>query len=56
MLRRAQAAGYDMRIGLEDTLVLPTGREARDDAALVTEAVSRPTGASSRWQVPEWTR
>lgn len=31
--------GYDTRIGLEDTLLLPNGRLAADNAALVAEAV-----------------
>lgn len=38
VLRWAQAAGHDVRIGLEDTLRLPTGREARDNAELVAAA------------------
>lgn len=33
--------GYDTRIGLEDTLLLPDGRPAPDNAALVAEAVRR---------------
>jgi uncharacterized protein (DUF849 family) len=32
--------GRDIRIGLEDTLYLPGGRRARDNAELVTEAVA----------------
>lgn len=54
VLRWAQASGYDVRVGLEDTLVLPTGREARDNATLVTEAASDQSGAPSRWRMPEW--
>ncbi|MEO6999761.1 MAG: 3-keto-5-aminohexanoate cleavage protein [Terracoccus sp.] len=54
VLRWAQGAGHDVRIGLEDTLLLPTGREARDNATLVTEAASGRTGAPSRWRMPEW--
>lgn len=41
MLAEAIARGYDVRIGLEDTLVMPDGRIARDNAELVTEAVRR---------------
>lgn len=41
MLDEAIARGYDVRIGLEDTLVLPDGRMAQDNAELVTEAVRR---------------
>jgi uncharacterized protein (DUF849 family) len=41
MMDEAIACGYDVRIGLEDTLVLPDGRMARDNAELVTEAVRR---------------
>ena len=33
------AAGHDVRIGLEDVLVLPDGQTARDNAELVTSAV-----------------
>jgi uncharacterized protein (DUF849 family) len=33
------AAGFDVRIGLEDVLVLPDGRVASDNAELVTAAV-----------------
>lgn len=41
MMAEAIARGYDVRIGLEDTLVLPDGRMARDNAELVREAVRR---------------
>jgi uncharacterized protein (DUF849 family) len=34
------AAGHDVRIGLEDVLVLPDGRDAPDNAALVASAVT----------------
>lgn len=37
----AIARGLDVRIGLEDVLVLPDGRMAEDNAALVAAAVSR---------------
>ncbi len=35
----AVAAGHDLRVGLEDSLVLPDGRIARDNAELVTSAI-----------------
>jgi uncharacterized protein (DUF849 family) len=41
MMEVALARGYDVRIGLEDTLVLPDGRMARDNLELVAEAVRR---------------
>jgi uncharacterized protein (DUF849 family) len=41
MMDVALARGYDLRIGLEDTLVLPDGSVARDNAELVAEAVRR---------------
>jgi len=41
MMDEAIARGYDVRIGLEDTLILPDGRMARDNAELVAEAVRR---------------
>jgi uncharacterized protein (DUF849 family) len=40
VLERAVALGHDVRVGLEDTLVLPGGRAAPDNAALVTAALS----------------
>jgi uncharacterized protein (DUF849 family) len=40
VLRRAVAAGRDVRVGLEDTLVLEDGSVARDNAALVAAAVA----------------
>jgi uncharacterized protein (DUF849 family) len=52
VLRWAQAAGHDVRIGLEDTLLLPTGREAHDNAALVTEALRTEGGTPSQWPPP----
>ncbi|WP_028650038.1 3-keto-5-aminohexanoate cleavage protein [Nocardiopsis sp. CNT312] len=39
MLEAAVSAGYDVRIGLEDTMRLPDGTEAHDNAALVAQAV-----------------
>jgi uncharacterized protein (DUF849 family) len=41
MMNEAIARGYDVRIGLEDTLVMPDGRIAQDNVELVTEAVRR---------------
>lgn len=38
LLEAALAAGMDVRIGLEDTLRLPDGEEARDNADLVAHA------------------
>lgn len=40
VLGAAIAAGVDVRVGLEDTLVLPDGSVARDNAELVTCAVA----------------
>ena len=51
MMNEAIARGYDVRIGLEDTLVMPDGRIAKDNVELVTEAVRRVrkrAGASPR--------
>ena len=39
VLRRAQALGLDTRIGLEDTLSLPDGSPAPDNASLVRAAL-----------------
>jgi uncharacterized protein (DUF849 family) len=39
LLSSARARGYDTRIGLEDTLLLPDGRVARDNAELVAAAM-----------------
>lgn len=41
MMDEAIKRGYDVRVGLEDTLVLPDGKIPRDNAELVTEAVRR---------------
>ncbi len=40
VLAAAAAAGADVRVGLEDVLVLPDGRLSADNAALVTAAVA----------------
>lgn len=45
LLDEAIARGYDVRIGLEDTLVLPDGRVAKGNVELVTEAVRRVRAA-----------
>jgi uncharacterized protein (DUF849 family) len=39
VLRHAVRLGLDTRVGLEDTLVLPDGRPAPDNAALVRAAL-----------------
>lgn len=41
LLEYAIARGYDARIGLEDTLLLPNGQPARDNADLVRTAYER---------------
>lgn len=41
LLDAAFARGYDTRIGFEDTLTLPDGTLAADNAALIIEAVRR---------------
>jgi uncharacterized protein (DUF849 family) len=43
----AAQRGYDTRIGLEDTLTLPDGRQAKGNAELVAEAVKRAGPASA---------
>jgi uncharacterized protein (DUF849 family) len=46
MMDDAIARGYDIRIGLEDTLVLPDGSTAIDNAQLVKVAVRRVSAAT----------
>lgn len=41
LIDEAAARGYDSRVGLEDTLTLPDGATARDNAALVIAALGR---------------
>ena len=41
MLEEALTRGYGVRVGFEDTLILPDGTAARANAELVTEAVRR---------------
>ncbi len=48
MMDEAIARGYDVRVGLEDTLLMPDGRIARDNTELITEAVRRVGTRSSR--------
>jgi uncharacterized protein (DUF849 family) len=45
LLDIALERGYDVRVGLEDTLRLPDGRPARDNAQLVAAARSRAVRA-----------
>jgi uncharacterized protein (DUF849 family) len=45
VLDAALARGRDVRIGLEDTTLMPDGRVARDNAELVAEAARRLVGA-----------
>jgi uncharacterized protein (DUF849 family) len=45
LLDHAGSHGYDVRVGLEDTLMLPDGTVARDNAALVRAARRRLHGA-----------
>ncbi|MEO7910405.1 MAG: 3-keto-5-aminohexanoate cleavage protein [Roseiflexaceae bacterium] len=45
LLDEALRCGYDTRIGLEDTLVLPDGSSARDNAQLVATACERAARA-----------
>ena len=47
MMDEAIARGHHVRIGLEDTLVLPDGSSAIDNAQLVKEAVRRVSTAAS---------
>ncbi|GAA0982713.1 MULTISPECIES: 3-keto-5-aminohexanoate cleavage protein [Nocardiopsidaceae] len=46
MLEAAVASGHDLRIGLEDTMRLPDGTEAYDNAALVAHAASLAAAAA----------
>ena len=46
MMDVAIARGYDVRIGLEDTLVLPNGSKVGNNAELVKEAVRRVSAAA----------
>ncbi|MFD6950187.1 hypothetical protein A6A08_21790 [Nocardiopsis sp. TSRI0078] len=46
VLESAVSAGYDIRMGLEDTMRLPDGEEAHDNAALVAHAVSLASAAA----------
>ena len=53
VLRWAQAADYNVRIGLEDTRFHPDGREARDNTELVEAALRSEPGTPSQWPVPD---
>ena len=44
VLEAAIEAGHDIRVGLEDTLVLPDGSSARDNAELVAAAAALAAG------------
>jgi uncharacterized protein (DUF849 family) len=44
VLAAAAAAGVDVRVGLEDVLMLPDGRSAADNAELVAAAVALTSG------------
>lgn len=46
LLEAALAAGRDIRIGLEDTLRLPDGADAEDNAELVAHAVALASAAA----------
>ncbi|WP_017582740.1 3-keto-5-aminohexanoate cleavage protein [Nocardiopsis valliformis] len=46
MLSQALEEGLDIRIGLEDTMRLPDGTEAHDNAALVEHAVTLASAAA----------
>jgi uncharacterized protein (DUF849 family) len=50
VIERAMRRLYDVRVGLEDTLVLPDGRTARDNGELVAAAASMASAAGlDRW-------
>jgi uncharacterized protein (DUF849 family) len=49
VLREALSLGLDTRIGLEDTLTLPSGRQAEGTAELVQTAVGIATGSARHW-------
>ena len=53
VLRWAQASGYDVRIGLEDTRFLPDGDYAADNTELVEVAARSEPGTPSQWPVPD---
>lgn len=46
LLESAVSGGHDIRIGLEDTMRLPDGGEAHDNAALVSHAVNLASAAA----------
>ena len=53
VLRWAQASGFDVRIGLEDTRYLPDGSIAAGNSELVRVANESEPGAPSQWPVPD---
>jgi uncharacterized protein (DUF849 family) len=53
VLRWAQASGFDVRIGLEDTRYLPDGSIAVGNSELVRVANESEPGAPSQWPVPD---
>ena len=48
VIDRALECGHDVRVGLEDTLVLPAGRLAGGNAELVAECVARAARQAGR--------
>jgi uncharacterized protein (DUF849 family) len=48
MMDEAIARGYHVRVGLEDTLLMPDGRIARDNSELIKEAVRRVAASGRR--------
>ncbi|WP_159943536.1 MULTISPECIES: 3-keto-5-aminohexanoate cleavage protein [unclassified Nocardiopsis] len=46
LLESAVFSGHDIRMGLEDTMRLPDGTEARDNAALIEHAVAVASAAA----------
>lgn len=48
LLENALGRGYDVRIGLEDTLTMPDGSPAPDNAALVTAAAQLASAVAAR--------
>ncbi len=47
--REGTASGYDTRIGLEDTLTLPGGQLAKDNAELVAHAIRKARQIGGRY-------
>jgi uncharacterized protein (DUF849 family) len=53
MLDEAITRGYGVRIGLEDTLLMPDGRVAKDNIELVTEVIRRVGKERGRAHLPD---